>query len=787
MSSSKLRVTIVDMQPISPAVGGGRQRLLGLYHAMGPGIAATYVGTYDWPGESYRDVQLTEGLREVCVPLEAEHFEVASRMSALLDGATVIDAAFPEQVSLSPRFLATAREHIAGADVVIFTHPWCFPPLQDALRPEQLVIYDSHNVETLLKTEALQGKPNADHLLRLVAATEQTVIERSDLVLACSDEDAAIFLRVFDMDPTKLRIVPNGAFTDRFQKDAAANRRERRAALGLPADRPAVVFMGSMYGPNVEAARYINEDLAPGLPGVAFIIMGGVGQALVDAAARPNVIVTGVVDDEQRDAYLLAADAALNPMSAGSGTNIKMFDYMAAGLPVLSTVIGARGIGNAVSSPTGVQISDIADFPRRLRSLLEEVADKPELRGAVQRVVRDRFSWERLSAELGKLVADSFHRRPTGAAGRVALFTTWNIACGIGEHSTYLAEEMSACGAEVLIIGNDPEGHEPLGFQRDLHHAVSRAWAWDNKLWKDSRVDQEALSRILRLARPDVLVFQHHTGFLPAYDVEMVVSAAVKMGVPVVVEFHDARNVSVQQKNRLLELGATFIFHHEDETEGLKGMRERVHVAPLPVRLTAPGSPLRPVNGDRGPTIAGFGFLRPYKGVLTAIRALPWLREEFPGIRYVGWHASYGGEESDRHLAECRMEAARLGVQDAVEIDTGFHAVEDIVAEMQQADVILMPYEPSSEGGSAAVNTALAAARPVVVSPSEIFRPVAEVVCVVARHELAAYTDAISDILRDKAQADSMSRRAREWSDRNSYRNAARRMLALGGIECETS
>ena len=48
-------VAVLDMQPIAPAVGGGRLRLLGLYHALG--VPTTYVGTYDWPGPGHRDHQ----------------------------------------------------------------------------------------------------------------------------------------------------------------------------------------------------------------------------------------------------------------------------------------------------------------------------------------------------------------------------------------------------------------------------------------------------------------------------------------------------------------------------------------------------------------------------------------------------------------------------------------------------------------------------------------------------------------------------------------------------------
>lgn len=59
MEYERLRVAVLDMQPITPAIGGGRQRLLGLYHALGSAIDCTYVGSYDWPGEPARDQQLT--------------------------------------------------------------------------------------------------------------------------------------------------------------------------------------------------------------------------------------------------------------------------------------------------------------------------------------------------------------------------------------------------------------------------------------------------------------------------------------------------------------------------------------------------------------------------------------------------------------------------------------------------------------------------------------------------------------------------------------------------------
>ncbi len=87
----RLDVTVLDMQPILPAVGGGRLRLLGLYHALGADLRATYVGTYDWPGEAYRRHQISAGLEEIDVPLTDAHFAAAAAWRERAGGCNVID------------------------------------------------------------------------------------------------------------------------------------------------------------------------------------------------------------------------------------------------------------------------------------------------------------------------------------------------------------------------------------------------------------------------------------------------------------------------------------------------------------------------------------------------------------------------------------------------------------------------------------------------------------------------------------------------------------------------
>lgn len=792
MDRTRLRVTVVDMQPITPAVGGGRQRLLGLYHALGPNIDCTYVGSYDWPGESYRDQQITPGLREIVVPLSVEHHAAAAELSRQLEGRTVIDIAFADQVHLSPDYLRVAREHIADADVVVFSHPWCFSPLADALRLDQLIVYDSQNVETLLRTSLLDDLSAATPLLGRVAELEYELCRRADLIFACSDEDVDLFEQIFNADPGKLRVVPNGTFVERFSEPGQTGRMTLRKDLGLPTGRAIAIFLGSMYGPNADAARFIARNMAPACPGLLFVIAGGVGDALADIPLTDNLLVTGRVDDKRRDDLLLAADLALNPMAAGSGTNIKMFDYMAAGLPVMTTDIGARGICTAHSAPEGIFVEPLAAFPVRCLPLATAALANPAYRLAVRALVRKRYSWERISGELGSLLRDASarHHAKTKAkpVARVAMLTTWNVTCGIGEHAGYLAEAMEAAGAEVVVLGNYLHGHQPLGFERDLHFAVSRAWRWDNHTWQ-SGIDQPRLAELLQLAHPDLLVIQHHTAYAPFSDIEATVSAACERGIAVLVEMHNARDVPVENKERLCALGAQLIAHHADGIAELSPASvASTRVLPLPVHgCVHDSSRHRTKSASGSVVISGFGFLRPYKGLPLLIEALAMLRPKYPGIRYVGLHALYAGDSSEQHLQECLQLAKTLGVNDAIEIETHFLPIEEIENRLSDADIVVLPYQPSSEGASSAANMALAAGRPVVVSPSGIFKSVVSATFTATRHEPEAYAEALDLILSNPELSETLTKRASEWVEQNSYANAASLILDLNNYSLQAS
>jgi glycosyltransferase involved in cell wall biosynthesis len=175
----------------------------------------------------------------------------------------------------------------------------------------------------------------------------------------------------------------------------------------------AAIFLGTDYPPNVEAATFIITEVAPYIPEVDFIIAGSVGQGRGSSDLPGNVTVTGFLTEETKLEFLLASDVGVNPMLSGSGTNIKMFDFMAAGLPIVSTDVGGRGIEQG--SYRAIRICEPKDFVACTRSVLDQQEVVSVMGRDSRRLAEERYSWERISSDVGLLVRESerkVRRRP---------------------------------------------------------------------------------------------------------------------------------------------------------------------------------------------------------------------------------------------------------------------------------------------------------------------------------------------------------------------------------------
>lgn len=448
------RVTVLDMQPIDPPVGGGRLRLLGLYHALGSKIRCSYIGSYDWPGESYRCHQLTETLEEIDIPLSAAHHAAARELSYKIGGKSVIDIAFGRQGNLSPEYIDAAKASIQDADIVVFSHPWVYPLVKDDISPNQTIVYDSQNVEGFLRAQLLD-EANLDEakLLHDLVDDELRLCQRADLILTCSQEDLERFNRIYRISAEKMRVIPNGVMAFEHKCPSSDERLAAKRQFGLDKISLIAFFIGSAYGPNVEAANFIVHELAPAIGDVFFVIGGGVGAQV--SSDQSNVLVTGPLSDDQRKLWLTAADIAVNPMFSGSGTNIKMFDFMAMGLPVVTTDVGARGIETGSRKAMVVIAPVVKEFVSALRELFDPISRMrmgEEARACIER----SYAWEKISPDTGML----FKARHRYANSQPPLFSVVIYAkCSIEKLNDVLRRIANQIERdfEVILIGEEVE------------------------------------------------------------------------------------------------------------------------------------------------------------------------------------------------------------------------------------------------------------------------------------------------------------------------------------------
>ena len=241
-------------------------------------------------------------------------------------------------VLASGRVPRRLRDTLDWADVCISDQPYCVPVRGfDANKPWLLL---SHNLEhRLLERGPWQERMFASWLRRIEAA----VPSRYQAVLTCADDDRQFFAE-HDRD-SRCRLVPVGCAVDPGAYQVGGEVRARlRTELGIADDETVFLFSGSRFQPNVDALDWLRAFNAqhPTFLTERRVRILVVGTVSAEPWREGGVIATGRVPD--MSPYFAAADAGLNPVTWGSGANVKLFEYIAARLPVMSTRFGVRGI-----------------------------------------------------------------------------------------------------------------------------------------------------------------------------------------------------------------------------------------------------------------------------------------------------------------------------------------------------------------------------------------------------------------------------------------------------------
>lgn len=216
--------------------------------------------------------------------------------------------------------------------------------------------------------------------------------------------------------PENVVIAPDGVDLERY--DNLPDAPTARSLIGLPVEQITAAYTGHLYaGRGVELLL----GLAQAFPQIHFLLVGGNPKSVencrnqAESAGLTNVTLTGFVENQRLALYQAAGDILLMPygrMIAGSsGGNtadicspMKMFEYMAAGRPILSSDLPVlREVLNETNAAF-CAADELDSWKQGLQSLL----DDPARRQAIGRQARSDaqgYSWKsRAEATLANLI-----------------------------------------------------------------------------------------------------------------------------------------------------------------------------------------------------------------------------------------------------------------------------------------------------------------------------------------------------------------------------------------------
>ena len=376
-------LTVVTTYPIYPPRGGGQNRVFYLYRELARYFNITVISLVH-SSLTFTKKELSPNLYEVQVPKTRLHEEEEEKLREQI-GIAVTDIALLVLYEKTPEYIKQIKLHSKVSSYVITTSPYTYPILKKYIKTP--IIYESQNVEYLLKKDILKPSPLVKKLLKLLFETEKECYLKSCITTTCSKDDTNNFIKLYGKRVGEIPFIPNGVDLNSVTYFSKKRKLKQKRRYKL-SDKTIAIFMGSAHAPNVDAVKEIIK-LAKKTPHILYYIIGGVNSAFQDISKPKNVTFTGLIDEKEKNHYLSIADIALNPMLTGSGTNLKMLDYLASGTPTITTPIGARGLG---LTPSMAVKTPIENFSKYLDNLYYYVDTKE-----AKRFVKNRYDWRTIA------------------------------------------------------------------------------------------------------------------------------------------------------------------------------------------------------------------------------------------------------------------------------------------------------------------------------------------------------------------------------------------------------
>ncbi len=236
--------------------------------------------------------------------------------------------------------------------------------------------YCQNNVPALLK-------PLYELQVKSIKKEETELFKMADLCIAVSERDAKE-IRKYN---SKCEIIRNGVDIDEFEYTEPKNKRGTR-----------LLFVGNFtYFPNVDGITYFYNSVFKNLgDDVSLTIVGKKVNTLPfinDRRITCKEFVPKIADEYNR------ADLVVSPLRLGGGTNFKILEAMAKGVPVVSLPSRLEGL-DVKNEKDIVIVNNDNEFIAKIEVLLNDLELRKKIARSARDFVESEYSWEVIGRKL---------------------------------------------------------------------------------------------------------------------------------------------------------------------------------------------------------------------------------------------------------------------------------------------------------------------------------------------------------------------------------------------------
>ncbi len=398
---------------------------------------------------------------------------------------------------------------------------------------------------------------------------------------------------------------------------------------------------------------------------------------------------------------------------------------------------------------------------------------------AGRRLLLDEYKWSDVAARLVNAARYWTSSNEPAPSPRIGWISTWNTKCGIAAFSAHLLEHFPH---PVSILAPHQDGR----IRPDDSDCV-RSW----RVSKDENRFDQLNEQIARLDL-DTLVLQLNYGFYHFRDLCQFINYQIDVGRVVVFEMHSTTDPTGQMPEwnwKLSELLPALarcqriLVHTVHDLNRLKDLGLTANVVLFPLGIIEQTLTSAVSHTASVPLVATYGFCLPHKGLVELVQAADLLRKRGTPIRLRLVNAEFPAPESAKVVSDIRSLVENLSLGDLVETYFDYMEDRDSAQLLDQANLIVFPYQETNESASAAVRFGLATKRPVGVTPLRIFHDLGGAVFRFGGTTPQAIADGIAEALQQIGAKNEVSRAVAEsaarWREAHGYKMLATRFYNI--------